>query len=113
MHILDKPITKQALQELAKNSFGDMVKAVVDVKQQRMAIDAELHSDLEAFLLENKSQQNDVWGINLYPALEGEALVEFDSMINMRPSQGNPSRGVDDSTLRDQIQKIVKKWVVE
>ena len=92
--------------------FGDLVKAVVDIKREIMAVDAELHSDEEAYLLERGSEQADLWGINLYPALQGRDLVEFDSLINLRPSQGNRSRGVEDAATRERILAIVESSVI-
>jgi hypothetical protein len=100
------------LQEMAMNTFGDMVKAVVDVKLAVMVIDAELHADEEALLIANGSNQNDLWGINLYPEIEGADFIEFDSMINLRPSRGNRSRGVENPEVRDFIQKIVADLVI-
>lgn len=97
---------------MAASMFGDMVKAVVDVSLETMAVDAELHSDEEAFLLERGSKQADLWGINLYSELQDEAFVEFDSMINLRPSQGNRSRGVEDSLVRERIVRIVRALVI-
>jgi hypothetical protein len=111
MEILNQPITIDRLKTIAEGSFGDMVKAVVDSERERIAIDAELHSDLEAFLLENGSAQEHLWGVNFYPALTGDDFLEFDSMINMRPSQGNMSRGIDDETTRRKITAVVSKWV--
>ena len=92
--------------------FGDLVKAVIDVKREIMAVDAELHSDEEAFLLERGSAQEDLWGINLYPALHGSDFVEFDSMINLRPSQGNRTRGVEDGAVRERILVIIATIVI-
>ncbi len=92
--------------------FGELVKAVVDVKLETMVVDAELHSDEEAFLLERGSRQADLWGINLYPDLRDEAFVEFDSMINLRPSQGNRGRGIEDSLIRERIVLIVRALVI-
>jgi hypothetical protein len=100
------------LKEMAKATFGDLVKAVVDVNLAIMAVDAELHADEEALLIESASVQNDLWGINLYPELEGPDFVEFDSMINFRPSQGNRSRGVDNPEVREIIRKIVENLVI-
>jgi len=96
---------------MASDRFGDMVKAVVDVERGVMAVDAELHADQEALLISEGSQQSDLWGINLYPDLDGEDFVEFDSMINLRPSQGNRSRGVEDQNLRARILSIVDNLV--
>lgn len=100
------------LSEMAAAMFGDLVKAVVDINKRTMAVDAELHADQEAFLMERGSDQNDLWGINLYPELEGDAFVEFDSMINLRPSRGNRSRGVEDPQIRDRILNIVNTLVI-
>src|SRR5216117_4507273 len=71
----------------------------------------ELHSDEDAALIEHGSAQADLWGINLYPAEQGEAWLEFDSMINVRPSQGNRSRNVEDGALRELIRQIVTALV--
>ena len=111
MIIIKDKITIQELKEMAAGGFGNLVKGVVDIENGIMAIDAELHSDQEALLLEKGSKQKDLWGINLYPELEGEDFIEFDSMINLRPSQNNRSRGVDDPEIREKIKNIVNKLV--
>jgi hypothetical protein len=111
MKILEIPIYLDEMKKIASDTFGDLVKAVVDVRQNLLSIDAELHSDLEALLLDNGSKQQDLWGINFYPFLERDDFLEFDSMINMRPSRGNMSRGVDDETVRDEIIGVVDRWV--
>lgn len=111
MIILENPLTRDALKEIAERSFGDMVKGVVDVNRELLAVDAELHSDLESLLLDDGSSQKHLWGINLYPDLAENDFLEFDSMINMRPSQGNMSRGVDDERIRQIIVKIINRWI--
>ena len=111
MNILDKGVTIDELKKMAADTFGDLVKAVVDINREVVALDAELHSDLEALLLENGSKQKDLWGINFYPELEKDDFIEFDSMINMRPSQRNMSCGVDDEETQKKIIKVVNKWV--
>ena len=108
MKILKRPIAFHKLKEMAADTFGDMVKAVVDVEKKVIAIDAELHSDLEALLLERGSKQNDLWGINIYPDMKGDGFVEFDAMINVRPSQNNKSRSVEDENTRKQIVAILR-----
>ncbi len=111
MKIIEKKITISELREMAQKMFGDLVKAVVDTEKEKMAVDGELHSDEEALLLEKGSRQKDLWGINLYPELEGKDWVEFDSMINLRPSLGNLSRGVNNPKVRKKIREIVNKLV--
>lgn len=88
------------------------MKGVADVTRRILAIDAELHADLEQMLLREGSKQTDLWGINLWcDADDYDDLVEFDSMINIRPRQSNRSRYVEDSEVRTQILEVVKKWV--
>lgn len=98
---------------MAEQTFGDMVKGVVDVSRNVLAIGGELHSDEEAVLLDDGSHQEDLWGINLYPVEAGADFIEFDSMINVRPARGNRSRSVDDPELRERIRGVVKALVVD
>jgi hypothetical protein len=100
------------LSKMAENMFGDLVKAVVDISRNTMVVDAELHADEEALLIARGSDQSDLWGINLYPGLEGDNFVEFDSMINLRPSRGNRSRGVEDPAIRESILRTVNSLVI-
>jgi hypothetical protein len=113
MELIEKPVEKSQLAELAKERFGDMVKAVVDIEKRLMLVGGELHADEEAELLENGSKQQDLWGINIYPDKVCSEMVEFDSMINLRPSQGNRSRGVDNPDVREKILEIVRELVRE
>ena len=100
------------LKEMSKNFFGNMVKAVVDVEQNLIAIDAELHSDLESLMLENGSKQKNLWGINFYPD-EVEDFLEFDSMINIKPSQNNFSRAVESEEVQKIIKNLIEKRVTK
>ena len=114
MRIVDSSnrIKLDELSKMAEDMFGDLVKAVVDVARDMMVVDAELHSDEEALLVTHGSDQTDLWGINLYPGLEGDDFVEFDSMINLRPSRGNRGRGVEDPAIRERIRRIVNGLVI-
>ena len=112
MQILNNAISREELKSIAANTFGDMVKAVADVRQGLIAIDADLHADLERYLLENGSMQQDLWGFNLWVDEQGEDFIEFDSLINIRAWQGNPSRDVLDPEVRSAIAGIVNKFIL-
>ncbi len=112
IQIVSATVTRDELRRMAGQQFGDFVKAVVDVERGLMAIGGELHADEEALLLQQESRQADLWGINLYPDRPVAELIEFDSMINVRPSRGNRSRGVEDAAVQRQIQDIVRRLVV-
>ena len=108
----DHPVSLKELKQLAQDTFGNLVKAVVDVEKKVMVIAAQLHSDEERFLLKQGSKQENLWGINLYPHLYPQPeWLEFDSVINLRPAWGNQTRGVDDPATRKKIQKIVHSLV--
>ena len=111
MKILDQPMKVADLARADVIFDGLMVKAVVDVARGLLAIDADLHADLEQMLLEDGSRQDDLWGINLWYEDQGEDLIEFDSMINVRPRQNNRSRDVESPEIRQLIVEVVKKWI--
>jgi len=111
--IVKAPINKKELIDMAKEQFGDLLKAVVDVEQEIMAVGGEMHADEEVILMEQEdSKREHIWGINLYPEKMGEDLIEFDSVINLKPSFGNRSRGIDDPKIKEKIRNIIKKLVL-
>ena len=112
MLIVKDKISLNDLSRIAKEVFGNLVKAVVDIEKEIMVINGELHSDEEALLLENDSKQENLWGINLYPGIKDDSWIEFDSIINIRPSQNNSSRGIENPEICKRIVKIVNKLVV-
>ena len=113
MIILNSPISRAELKEYAANKFGDIIKCVADVDKGLLAIDADLHADLERLLLEKGSEQCALWGFNLYPDETGDDFIEYDSLINIRSWQGNPSRDVLDQDVREMIANIVDKFITE
>lgn len=111
--IVKSPIKKSELLKMAEEGFGDLVKAVVDIKKGIMVIGGELHADEEVLLMEkNGSKREDTWGINLYPLMPEEEFIEFDSMINIKPILGNRSRGVENENVRKKIVKIVHELII-
>jgi hypothetical protein len=111
--IVHDQILVAELRLMAAELFGDFVKAVVDVERGVMAIGGELHSDEEMVLMEQGTQQRDLWGINIYPDLPPAERLEYDSMINVRPSQGNRSRSVENPETRRRIEEVVSRLVSE
>jgi len=112
MKIVKDAIEISELQEMAKHMRDNLVKAMVDVEQGVMAVDAGLHSDLfELLEKENGSDPKNLWGINIFPDKEGIDFIQFDSMMNVRPSLGNMTRGVESEEIRNKIISIVNKLV--
>jgi hypothetical protein len=113
MKLVDKTITLEELKELSERMFGGLVKAVVDIEKEVMVVDAAMHADEEKELLNLGSKQDDLWGINFYPELEGEDFIEFDSMINVRPRLNNFSRSIESEEIRKKVITIVNKLVTK
>ena len=115
MKILDKSIKIDDLGKIEEKTFFsdmNMIKSVVDIDRELVAVNAELHSDLEQLLLENGSKQQSLYGINIYYD-NGE--IEFDSLINPPRNReaGYPrvGRGVADPKAREKIAEVVNKWI--
>lgn len=113
MQLVHEKISLDELKKISEKMYNHLVKAVIDIEKGIMVVDADLHADEENLLIENGSEQQNVWGFNLYPEKFGtDNFIEFDSMINIRPSWGNHSRGVEDSELQKKITNSVKKLVI-
>ncbi len=112
MKILTRQISIEELMQIETERFFDyMVKAVVDVEKHIIAVNAELHADLEAYLRDNGSEEKNLYGINILD--DGE--VEFDSLINITRNRnaGYPRGGRDvvDENVRNEIIKTVELWI--
>jgi hypothetical protein len=112
MQIIKEPILLNILWETRKTDFTEMMKIVVDVDKEILAIDAEMHADLENLLLMNNADQQHLWGANIYPFKSGDDYIEYTSFINIRPSQNNKSMEVIDLEIRNKIMQIVNKLIV-
>jgi hypothetical protein len=114
MKIIKDKIEIPELKEMAKKMHDNLVKAMVDVEKKIMVVDAGLHADLMELLIEKEnSEPKDVWGINIFPDKTGDDLIEFDSMMNIKPAFGNRTRGVDDENIRKKITEIVNKLIAK
>jgi len=112
--IIKDSISKKELIDIAKKQFGNLVKAVVDIEQGIIAVAGELHADEEVALIEQEeSKREHTWGINLYLEKPEKEWIEFDSIINIKPSFGNHSREVENPETREKIKNIVQKLVIQ
>jgi hypothetical protein len=109
--IIGKKIDPAELARLVNRYFVDMVKYVVDVRRNLAAVGGELHADAEQLLLASGSRQEDLWGANYYPDLGRERCIEYTALINIRPSQDNPSMEVEDSGVRETIARITYELI--
>lgn len=111
--LLSSRIESSELARLVATFFQDMVKFVVDVHLGTAAVGGELHADAEALLLEHGSRQADLWGANYYPGRGREDCLEYTSLINIRPAQGNLGMEVQNPAVRARIQGIAFRLIGE
>lgn len=109
--IIRQKISKAELDTLAKDSFVDMVKGVADIRQKILALGGELHADAEEILLHEGSQQEDLWGFNIFVDKSQSDRIEYTSLINIRPRQNNLDREVKDLKLRETMKTIINTLV--
>ncbi len=113
MKLVEKEISLEELKQMSTQMFESLVKAVIDIEKEVMIVDAPMHVDQERWLLEEyESEQENLWGINLYPDEFGKPeFIVFDSMINLRPGQGNRTRSIQNPKIQEKIRKIVTRLV--
>jgi len=113
MKLISKPISKETVLKEYNDFFRGLIKAVVDIENRIIAINTELHADLEAFLLSRGSKQEHLWGINLYLEKERKDWIEYTALINIRPSFNNKGMEVEDPQIRKKIEDIITELIVE
>jgi len=110
--LVKNPVKLSVAKEAAEKTYGDMVKAVVDVNKKIIALGGEMHADCEIVLLEDGSNNEDIWGFNIYPDKNGNERLEFTSLINIRPRMNNKSMEIKDESLRQRIVDIVSELII-
>ncbi len=113
MQIISQPTSLNHLWENKETDFLELLKIVVDIDKEILAIDAEMHADLEKLLLTKKSEQRNLWGANVYPFQTEENYIEYTSFINIRPSQENRSMEVEDENICRKIRDIVNRLLIK
>lgn len=101
-----KPYTKEEIVKL-KEQFDVYIKTVIDIKKKICSAGCDRHFDSEKILLEQGSHQNDLWG----GGLDFETkVIDFNSMINIRPQQDNNSSEIQNANIRDEFEKLTKHF---
>ena len=109
--IVDEPIALDVLAPLAKEWHGTLVKGVADIARGKIALGGEWHMDANSVLIADGARQEDVWGFNIYPEEMQGRVLEFISLINIRPQQGNRGMEITDEAVRAKIAHIVQRLI--
>ena len=105
--IVEDPIPLEELRELASEFYVSMIKGVVDIEKEVVAFGGEYHMDANRILLENGSQQSDVWGFNVELDRPRDSWIEYVSLINIRPLAGNRDMEVQDKAIRARMRHLI------
>ena len=111
IRIIREPITFDVLEELAGIYHRRIVKGVVDLERGIIALGGEWHIDANNVLFADGSEQQNVWGFNVLPTERGDKAIRYNSMINIRPAQGNRSMDVLDESLQKKIRALVGRLI--
>lgn len=105
IHLLSQPATPEQIQEMLQQ-YESMIKIVVDIRRHILSGGGEMHADCETVLLDDGSEQDDLWGANWYP---NEQRIEFESLINIRPRLGNRNIVIQDENIRNQVESATRE----
>ncbi len=111
IEVRSERVTGEDLRRLVLEGFGDMVKYVVDIERETVALGGQLHADAEALLLDAGSRQADLWGANYYPGRTLEECIEFTSLINIRPRQSNLGMEIADPLVRERVRELTYRLI--
>ena len=107
IQIVRQSISREQLDDIAREYYEDLIKGVVDVKRKIVALGGEMHADTEQVLLEDGSNQSDLWGFNILLDKNKNECLMYESFINIRPRDNNKGLDVEDPKIREQMKKII------
>ena len=105
IHLLKETAVSEQIEEMTQE-YKSMIKLVVDIRRRVLSGGGEMHADCESVLLEDGSEQDDLWGANWYPR---EQRIEFESLINIRPRLGNRGILIQDENIRKQVESVTRE----
>lgn len=109
--ILDQKINMKEVKELADFWYGTMIKGCVDIEQGRVALGGDYHIESSELLTDNDSRFEDVWGFNIRFEENPDGVLEFDSMVNIKPNFGNRSRGIHNEEILEKARAVIYKFI--
>ena len=105
VHLLKQKAVPAQVHEMLQE-YENMIKIVVDIRRRYLSGGGEMDADCESLLLEDGSEQDDLWGANWYPS---EQRIEYESLINIRPRLGNRNIVIQDEYLRKQVDAVTRE----
>jgi len=103
--IVRRKVNTEELEKMAEH-FDGYIKVVVDIERRVLAGGGDRHFDDEQDLLKDGSLQENLWGGG-YDTKTQE--IDYNSIINLRPKQNNPSRDILSLEIRKNFDIIVNE----
>lgn len=106
--IIQKKATDEEIKKMSED-FDGYIKAVIDIERGILAVGGKRHFEGEQKLLGVGSKQQDLWGGGVDLKTNE---IDYNSIINLRPSQDNPSRDIMSAEIRKKFDKIIKDLIL-
>ena len=107
IYLLTEKATAQQVQEMLEK-YSDMIKIVVDIRRAILAGGSEMHYECEELLLDNGSEQDDLWGANWFSS---DQHIDFESLINIRPRLGNRNMIIQNAEIRQKVEIVTNRFL--
>jgi Protein of unknown function (DUF5674) len=107
-----KIITKPTkLEELIGEVFvyDEMIKGVVDIKNEKLAMGGEFHAHSEKMLINNGSDSDNCWGFSIY--FDNREVV-YKSQVNIKPQLNNETKEIKDPLIIEQMKKVIHLYLI-
>lgn len=104
IHIIREHATPEQMKEMLE-MLETYVKLAVDIDRRILAGGGAMHADCESVLLDDGSLQEFIWGADWDPAAQ---QVTFESLINIRPRQNNPSMEILDPNIQEKVTETTR-----
>ncbi|MEK9181917.1 MAG: DUF5674 family protein [Patescibacteria group bacterium] len=109
--ILDHKISLKEIKELADFWYGTMIKGAVDIEGGRVALGGNYHIEDSELLTSTGSKFEDIWGFNIRFEENKDGVLEFDSIVNIKPNFGNRSRNINNDEIIKKTTEIIHKFI--
>ena len=111
LHLLKNTTSINDVRILAQEDYGTMIKGTVDIVEKKVALGGDYHMETCELLVENGSNHTNIWGFNIrFDEGQGE-LLEFDSLVNIKPAIGNKNRSIENPETIQEATKIIHSWI--
>lgn len=101
----------EEVRTLAEEWYGTMIKGTVDIIENKVALGGDYHIETFALLDRDGSKHANIWGFNIRFDEDTAEILEFDSLVNIKPAFGNKSRSVENPEVIEKATKIIHGWI--